>query len=205
MNDPTELPLFPLDNVVLFPFKRLPIHIFEDRYKQMINTCLDDETEFGIVWGNDDDFREVGSAALVTDLVTRFSDGRMNVITQGTRRFRVLERLDIHPYITGIVEEVDDEPEMPDLALSGQVQDLYREALKLSLGWFKPKKEEDVDLSELSYVVAASLNLPLPEQQTILEMRSVNGRLEAISKILAEALKGIREVKRRTGGNGHLE
>ncbi len=205
MNDPLELPLFPLDNVVLLPFKRLPLHIFEERYKQMINMCIEEETEFGIVWGSDDDFREIGSAALVTDLIARSEDGRMNIVTQGTRRFQVLEQLDIHPYITGIVEEIDDEPEVPDQTLGNQVQDLYREALKLSLGWFKPKKEEEIDLAELSYVVAASLNLPLPEQQTILEMRSANERLQTVSKILKEALKGIREVKRRTGGNGHLE
>ncbi len=205
MNDLTELPLFPLDNVVLLPFKRVPLHIFEERYKQMINMCMDEETEFGIVWGNDDTFQEVGSAALVTDLISRLPDGRMKIVTQGTRRFRVLERFDIHPYITGIVEEIGDEPEVPDFDLGNKVQDLYREALKLSLGWFKPKKEEDINPSELSFVVAGSLSLSLPEQQAILEMRSANERLQTVSKILEEALQGIREVKRRTGGNGNLE
>ncbi len=205
MNDLTEFPLFPLDNVVLLPFRRIPLHIFEERYKQMINMCMDEEIEFGIVWGNDDTFQEVGSAALITDLISRLPDGRMKIVIQGTRRFRILERFDIHPYITGIVEEIDDEPEVPDPDLSNRVQDLYREALKLSLGWFEPKKEEEVNPSELSFVVAGSLSLSLPEQQAVLEMRSANERLQTVSKILEDVLQGVREVKRRTGGNGNLE
>lgn len=204
MSETFEIPLFPLE-MVLLPFKRVPLHIFEERYKQMIGACMEDESEFGIVAGKDDDFQPVGCAARVTDLITRFPDGRMNIIVQGTRRFRVLERLDeANPYITGLVIEMDDDPEEPDLALIDRVQELYREALKLSLGWFKPRKEPSIDPSELSYIVAASLNLPLPEQQAFLEMCSINERLQTVSTTLEQALQGIREVKRRIGGNGHL-
>ena len=198
-----ELPLFPL-NLVLFPYKRTPLHIFEERYKQMINECLEAETEFGIVWGEDNEFRDIGSAAVVADLITRFSDGRMNIIARGTRRFRVVERFELQPYLTGIVEEIADEPEPPDLELSGRVQALYREAVRLSLGWLRTEGDEEIDSAELSYVVAGGLDLPLTEQQAILEMRSANGRLRTVSSVLEKALRGIREVKRRTGGNGHL-
>ncbi len=198
-----ELPLFPL-NLVLFPHKRTPLHIFEERYKQMINECLEAETEFGIIWGEGDEFRDIGSAAVVADLITRFPDGRMNIIARGTRRFRIVERFELRPYLTGIVEEITDEPESPDLELAGRVQALYREAVRLSLGWLRAEGEEEIDSSELSYVVAGGLDLPLPEQQAILEMRSANGRLRTVSAVLKEALGAIREVKRRTGGNGHL-
>lgn len=203
MSELIELPLFPL-NLVLFPYKRTPLHIFEERYKQMINECLKAETEFGIVWGEGGEFRDIGSAALVADLITRFPDGRMNIIARGTRRFRVVERFELRPYLTGIVEEIADDPETPDLELAGRVQTLYREAVRLSIGWLKFEEEDEIDSSELSYVVAGGLDLSLPEQQAILEMRSANGRLRTVTTVLEGALEAIREVKRRTGGNGHL-
>ena len=131
MIDPMEIPLFPLE-MVLLPFKRVPLHIFEERYKLMVDMCREEETEFGIVWGTDRNFHEIGCAALITDLINRSPDGRMDIMVQGTRRFRVQESFEIHPYITGIVEEIADEPEALDVALGMRVQNLYREALKLS-------------------------------------------------------------------------
>ncbi|MCZ6633691.1 MAG: LON peptidase substrate-binding domain-containing protein [bacterium] len=203
MNDNQfELPLFPLD-LVLLPHKQIPLHIFEERYKLMINTCLEQETEFGLVWGTDDNFRPFGCAARVAELVNRLPDGRMDILIEGTQRFKMIERFDLHSYISGVVETVSDLEEAIDLDLGNRVQNLYLEALKLSIGWIQ-EKQESIELGELSYVVAASINLPHADQQTLLENRSINDRLKIVYDILERTLGTMREVKRRTGSNGHL-
>lgn len=201
MND-NELPLFPLD-MVLLPARKVPLHIFEERYKQMIRECLDQETEFGLVWGTDDQFNNIGCAARVDELITEFPDGRMNIVIEGTHRFRVVSRQDIHPYISAIIEQLDDDTEPYNLELGNQLKTQYAEAVKLTLGWAKPTSPTE-DLSQISYVVAASLNLPLDQQQQLLEDTSVNSRLNIMSEILDSALVSLREIKRRTRGNGHL-
>ena len=203
MNDNQfELPLFPLD-LVLLPHKQIPLHIFEERYKLMINTCLEQETEFGLVWGTDDNFRPFGCAARVVELVNRLPDGRMDILIEGTQRFKMIERFDLYSYISGVVETVSDLEEAIDLDLGNRVQNLYLEALKLSIGWIQ-EKQESIELGELSYVVAASIHLPHADQQTLLENRSINDRLKIVYDILEKALGTMREVKRRTGSNGHL-
>ena len=199
---PTELPLFPLD-MVLLPYRRVPLHIFEERYKQMIGECLDGDTEFGIVCGADDDFEDIGCAARVVGVLNRFSDGRMNILIEGTRRFRVMQQYEIHSYLSAFVEDVEDDDEDVDLALENRAKSLYAEALKLSTGWLSPQMPE-MDPGEFSYLLAANLTFSLREQQALLENTSPNQRLATASNALEKSLVTMREVKRRTRGNGHL-
>ena len=170
----------------------------------MIKLCMDTTVEFGIVFGTDDNFRDTGCAATVTRLVNRFPDGRMNILVRGTRRFQVMKRLDTHPYISGMVQEIEDTPETPDPELANRAIALYEDAVKLSLGWLHWRRESDCSPSEFSYIIAGSLNLTLSEKQEFLETTSVNRRLQYVSDTLENALKTIRDVKRRTGGNGHV-
>src|SRR6516164_3347291 len=86
-----EFPLFPLGLVAL-PEELLPLHIFEERYKMMMNLCLREEREFGIVWLSDDGLREIGCACRIEQVLERDDEGRMNILTRGTRPFRVVER-----------------------------------------------------------------------------------------------------------------
>ena len=197
-----ELPLFPLD-MVLLPHRRVPLHIFEERYKQMIGECLDNDTEFGLVWGTDDDFNDIGCAARVVGLLNRFPDGRMNILIEGTRRFRVVQQYDIRPYISGFVEDVEDDDEAFDIALGNRAKKLYSEAMKLSSGWISPQIPT-MELGTLSYILASNLTLSLDEQQALLESTSPNERLKTVSNALEKSLATLREVKRRTRGNGHL-
>jgi Lon protease-like protein len=203
MNERVELPLFPL-NMVLFPACRVPLHIFEERYKLMVSECHENDSEFAIVSGTDDMFQQVGCAARVVEVVKQYDDGRMNIIVAGTRRVQVIDRIDRHAYISGAVEPVEDEPEGVDEGLVCRVRRLYDEAIKLSFGWLKPSDHSDMDPSSLSYTIAAGLNMDLSDQQDILEIRSVSDRLRRVEGLLGRAVDGIREVKRRTGGNGHL-
>ena len=87
-----DFPLFPL-GIVALPGELVPLHIFEERYKTMMNECLAEEKEFGIVWLSDDGLRETGCACAIERVLERMEDGRMNLLARATRPFRVLERV----------------------------------------------------------------------------------------------------------------
>ncbi len=197
-----ELPLFPLD-MVLLPTRKVPLHIFEDRYQHMIRECLDRDSEFGLVWGTDDQFSDVGCSARVVRVVEEFPDGRMNIIIEGVKRFRVISRQDIHPYISGFVEDIEDDIEPYHIDLGNQLKQLYAQALKLSIGWATPPPPTE-NLSLISYIVATNLSLPHEKQQALLEDTSVNSRLQLMTDILKDVITDLAEIKRRTRGNGHL-
>ncbi len=87
----SELGLFPL-GIVLLPSEQIPLHIFEDRYQELIGECLDEDREFGLIYADDDGLREIGTRAAVTQVLERFEDGRLNIVVEGRDRFRLLER-----------------------------------------------------------------------------------------------------------------
>src|SRR3977135_1460030 len=107
-----DFPLFPL-GIVALPGEILPLHIFEDRYRRMIERCLDAEEgsaerEFGIVWLSDQELKQVGCACEIERVLERLEGGRMNILARGTRPFRLLERQDELPYPAGTVEFLDE-------------------------------------------------------------------------------------------------
>jgi Lon protease-like protein len=212
VNESHEIPLFPL-NVVLFPGMTLPLHIFEERYKLMINECLEEESEFGVVYGTDEQFAEVGCAARVTAVIERFPDGRMNILTRGARRFRVIESfrdpsprlpLDSKPCLSAVVEAFEDEDAEADPEVFERASRFYGEALRLTAGWPYVEAIRHVTPDALSFMVATQLGMGHDDKQAVLEMRSVNARLERVASVLERSLPSIREMRRRIGGNGHF-
>src|SRR3712207_1754110 len=109
----SDIPLFPL-NVVLMPGAPLPLHIFEERYKQMVNECLEEESEFGMVLADEAGTRRVGCTARIVELVERYEDGRMLILVEGARRFRLNSILTGKPYYVGEVEYLEEEQEEED-------------------------------------------------------------------------------------------
>src|SRR3954468_13996335 len=102
-----ELPIFELP-LVLLPGELLPLHIFEERYKRMIDHCVDDSEPFGVVFRDEEGgARRVGCEARVTEVTERFEDGRLNIIVTGERPFSVLDRYEGSGYPAGEVEAVE--------------------------------------------------------------------------------------------------
>ena len=93
----SELGLFPL-GIVLLPTEQIPLHIFEDRYQELIGECLADEREFGLVFADDDGLREIGTRAAVTEVLEKFDDGRLNIVAEGRRALSV-GRADRGPFV----------------------------------------------------------------------------------------------------------
>ncbi|MBD2092781.1 LON peptidase substrate-binding domain-containing protein [Microcoleus sp. FACHB-1515] len=185
-----ELPLFPLPDVVLFPGRQLPLHIFEFRYRIMMNTILQSDRRFGVLMVDavDGKVSNVGCCAEVIDY-HRLQDDRMKIATLGQQRFRVLEYVRQKPYYVGLVEWIEDEPTDRDLRpLAGEVDQLLRDVVRLSAKLMSediqlPNDIPDLPL-ELSYWVAGNLHGAAPEQQALLEMQSTAARLEREAEIL---------------------
>jgi len=185
-----ELPLFPLSEVVLFPGRPLPLHVFELRYRIMMNTILQSDRRFGVLMVDSVDGKvaNVGCCAEVIDF-SRLPDDRMKVATLGQQRFRLLEYVREKPYHVGLVEWIEDQPTEKDLRLlSTDVDQLLRDVVRLSAKLMGQDIELPDDIPdspiELSYWVASNLHGVAPEQQSLLEMQDTAARLEREAEIL---------------------
>jgi hypothetical protein len=125
----SDIPLFPL-NVVLMPGAPLPLHIFEDRYKQMVNECLEQESEFGMVLADESGTRRVGCTARIVELVERYEDGRMLILVEGSRRFKLNSILTGKPYYVGEVDYLEEEREEDVTALAEECIELLERVVE---------------------------------------------------------------------------
>ncbi len=185
-----ELPLFPLPEVVLFPGRPLPLHIFEFRYRIMMNTILDSDRRFGVLMWDQIQNKPV-SVGCCAEIIhfQRLPDDRMKILTLGQQRFRVLEYVREKPYRVGLVEWIEDNPPEQDLrSLATEVEQLLRDVVRLSAKLTDRKMELPDDLPslprELSFWVASNLYGVAAEQQTLLEMQDTAARLEREMEIL---------------------
>lgn len=185
-----EIPLFPLPEVVLFPGRPLPLHIFEFRYRIMMNTILESDRRFGVLMWDPVQGQPaaIGCCAEIIHY-QRLPDDRMKVLTLGQQRFRVLEYVREKPYRIGLVEWIEDQPPEKDLrTLASSVEQLLRDVVHLSAKLTEQKIELPEDLPdlpiELSYWVASNLYGVASEQQTLLEMQDTAKRLEREAEIL---------------------
>jgi Lon protease-like protein len=184
------LPLFPL-SVVLLPGGELPLHIFEDRYKEMIGLALEYKTEFGIVQVVKDGIARIGCTASVERLVHRYEDGRMDILTRGNRRFHVVSVDQDQAYLRARVTFLDDEiPTAPD--------DLRQEALE---AW----SAKPTDREQLSFHLAEQID-DLNFRQGLLNLRSEPERLRLLIRFAptyAKHRKEMEHIQNVAPRNGH--
>jgi Lon protease-like protein len=200
-----DFPLFPLGLVAL-PSELIPLHIFEERYKAMISRCLDEESEFGIVWLADDGLRPIGCACEIAEVLERLPDGRINLIARGTRPFRIEERQEELPYPAGAVEFLDDRIEEADLEAAGIAHEAYAE-LVLQATDRAPDPDEIGDMS--AYQMAATVEFGLDAKQGLLDLRSENARLRLVTRLFRAAMKRMEfvshaQARARSNGKVHF-
>jgi len=205
----SDIPLFPL-NVVLMPGAPLPLHIFEDRYKQMIDECLEAESEFGMVLADEEGgTRNVGFTAKIVELVERYDDGRMLILVEGERRFKLNNvSSEKKPYYVGEIEyiEEDDEPKEDVSALAEEcialLERVVEAATEGSVGI-----EIEPPYRNLSFAIAGRIEFEIETRQQILELTSEKERLEKVKELLSEAAEKLekdKEVREKSQTNGHL-
>jgi Lon protease-like protein len=196
-------PLFPL-GIVALPTESVPLHIFEDRYKRMIEECLREEREFGIVWLSEDELKPIGCACEIERVMERNEEGNMDILARGTRPFRLLERQDDYPYPAGIVEPLGDLEEEPDLDMAQTARELYAELVEQATD----KRLSEEELAELdAYTMAGTVEFGPDGKQELLELRSENARMRLLTLLFRAAIKRLELVDRaqaRARSNGKV-
>ena len=198
------VPLFPLQ-VVLFPRTNLALHIFEERYKEMVGECLEKQTEFGVVLAQENSMENVGCMAKVTEVVRKYDDGRMDILVKGVRRFEIMFLDRNKVYLRGapqFFEEETDEVPAEDERRK-QAMEIYGEVVRL----LEAEVEEPPDAqdSHLSYQIMARLPADLNFKQTMLKSRSENERLTEVITFLRKAATRLAvtlRTREKAGGNG---
>jgi Lon protease-like protein len=203
------IPLFPL-GLVLLPRMPLPLHIFEERYKLMIAECIERQAAFGIVFFNGSDIQTTGCTASMLKVLKHYSDGRLDILTHGEKRFVIKEMYDRKPYMEGRVTFFDDVPDEN----AGACQQLARSGMAL-LKQFATIADmqngygfsERMDSGSISFVIAGCEGFSQEEKQQFLEMTSTYKRLRkcvaALEKII-ERTKITSEIRKIIGGNGDM-
>jgi len=190
MTELGTIPLFPL-NVVLFPHQPLPLHIFEPRYKQMVQDCLDDGRDFGVLLLHQGQLCKNGTCARIENILERYADGRLKILTLGKRRFRVSKVYEKRCYLEGEVEYWDDVRPM-----SPEVQQLFQKVHHLLKDFARlTGKITDMALVDqftpysFSFFLAEINMYSLARQQEILEMTSAEERLTCGLKSLTNLVQ----------------
>jgi Lon protease-like protein len=201
-------PLFPL-GIVALPTESVPLHVFEDRYRRMIEQCLQadpgsPQREFGIVWLSDEELKEVGCACEVESVLQRMDDGRLNIVARATRPFRLLERQDDLPYPAGVIEFLHEPHEQLDELAGASARELYQELVEQATD--RQLGEQELALMG-SYEMAATVEFDKDAKQELLELRSESARLRLLAMLLRAAIKRLELIDRaqtRARSNGKV-
>jgi Lon protease-like protein len=199
-----ELGLFPL-SIVLVPTERIPLHIFEPRYRELIEECVAAGTDFGLALATGDGaVHEVGTRASVLEVLEILDDGRMNIVVEGGERFRLLELTSGRSFTTGIVEPVVDDDDPPEAADLEHALEVFRELAEIA--------EADVDVPDagtpqLDFELAARVDFGVDAKQEVLAMTSPRLRMQrlgALFEIALEAVRLERATRERASRNGKV-
>jgi ATP-dependent Lon protease len=196
-----EIGLFPL-GIVLLPTERVPLHIFEPRYQELIGECLDTDEEFGLVYADEEGVREVGTLAHVTEVLERFDDGRLTILVEGGVRFRVEALTRGRSFMTAEIDEVEDDAVDIDPETAVRAAGAFR-ALAALAG--AETDDPDEASPQLSFELAAQVELPPEAKQQLLELRVEQERLDLVAGLLDDArtaLIATRELGDRAKRNG---
>ena len=165
-----RIPLFPLE-VVLFPGMPLPLHIFEQRYRLMIQHCLRAQSEFGVILARSEGIAAVGCSAEILKVVKKYPDGRMDILTAGQTPYRVLEVFEDQPYLEAQVEFLEEEPGAASTQILQKLLKLYEQCHTLIYGQ-APRLPDTNSGFPLTFQIASELPLDLDYKQELLEMRA---------------------------------
>jgi Lon protease-like protein len=206
---PERIPLFPL-NVVLLPGGDLPLHIFEPRYCRMVQECIENKSEFGMLLSLPKGVVRVGCTAEVVNVAKHYDDGRMDILTVGRAPFRIVELVNAEAFgddvlLEGAVDYLDDRDRPVDPEVRRKLVELYEVCHTIVYGDY-PKNVQGAGPQALSYVVAGTLPMDLMWKQKVLELRSEADRQERLVTHLREwapHLQKIEMLRQNTEGDGH--
>lgn len=200
-----SLPLFPLE-LVLYPRERLPLHIFEPRYKEMAQYCMREDRPFGVVLSEDEEIEEVGTTARIARVINRYDDGRMDLLVVGQKRFRIDQIYEERSYLTADVETLEEAEEPIERGMRERAITQHMKLLELVGHTVRPSLYENVD--RLSYLLAQNAGLEAQQKQRVLEMPSENERIAYLVRHFESLIPRVEEqesVRRRIQSDGHFK
>jgi Lon protease-like protein len=203
LQDMDEIGLFPL-GLVLLPSEQVPLHIFEPRYRELIGESLEQGEPFGIDYADEDGLRQIGTLATVTEVVERFEDGRLNIVVEGSSRFRLLELTEGRSFVTGRVEPVDDQHDPAEPADIERALSLFSRLVELTSAEVEPPPPET---PELSFAIAGRFEFSPDIKQELLDESSERVRLTRLCELLgiaAETVERQKEISNRAQSNGKV-
>lgn len=199
-----EIGLFPLQ-LVLLPTERVPLHVFEERYKELVGECIERDSEFGLVYVDDAGMRNVGTRARVERVLTRFPDGRLNVLVLGGERFRLDELTSGRSFHTGRVSRLDDEDDPADGESVAQALRVFERLREVTGSEVDPPDRAAV---RLSFELAGKVELPAEDKLGLLEDLSERRRLRRVIELLdaaSDRAERVRTAAERATTNGRVE
>lgn len=190
-----QLGLFPL-NTIVFPLSAIPLHIFEERYKLLINECWKTKSPFVINLSYNEKLYNIGCMVLIADIMQKYEDGRMDILVVGTHRVKIQNFISGEkPYYLANVEILSDIDKSIDNDKLQNVVEMFNNiANKLKNPEIKPIIFEELNKENPSFQIAPKAGLTIEQKQKLIEIRSENERLnflqkhlEIIDKIIDEA------------------
>jgi Lon protease-like protein len=200
-----EIGLFPL-GIVLLPSERVPLHIFEPRYRELIGECIEEDRAFGLLYADEEGIRDVGTRARVAAILERFDDGRLNILVEGLQRFAVVRMTEGRAFLTAEIAGVDDEE---GVAVDDETRVAAAGAFRALATLAGAETELNESSPALSFELAAHVELAPEDKQFLLESRSEQERLERVAELLDDARKTLiatrelGEVAKRNGSRPH--
>ena len=206
MGLPERLPLFPL-GIVLYPDEPVPLHIFEPRYREMVRVCQEEDLPFGIVHVTETALADVGCTARIRRVITRYDDGRLDIVAQGEQRFRIVGvhrdrpflTAEVAPYGPGRLEPVDP-------GARERVITQHMKLLEMAGERIRPAVYERARW--VSFVVAQNAGLEIEQKQQLLEMPTEDERVAFLIKHFRKMLARVARAQRfrkLAEGDGHSE
>ncbi|MFP4374017.1 MAG: LON peptidase substrate-binding domain-containing protein [Spirochaetaceae bacterium] len=205
-----RIPLFPL-GVVLLPRMPLPLHIFEERYKEMIARCLEENIPFGVVYASGSKLQSTGCSARVERVLEKYDDGRSDILTLGDRRFHIDRLFEERSYIEAEVSFFSDAPPDGERDRIGELAHAAVDRLEIlaTLTGHEIERDplESLDPQSLSFIIGASGVFTFEERQSFLDMRSTERRLSEEVDRLEQSIaqrKMMRDARQTLGLKGDL-
>ena len=201
-----DLPLFPL-GLVLYPHEQVPLHIFEERYKDLMTFCTTHDAPFGVVMADEGSIASVGCTAHIQRVLKRYENGSADLIAEGRERFRVEEVFeDRASYYTADVTLIEDTSQEVDAATRERMITQHMKLLELAGRTVRPKLYQTDQ--PLSFVLAQNAGLSLQQKQEVLQLRTemerVNYLVEHFGKLIPQ-VEQKEDVQRRVKSNGHFK
>ncbi len=199
-----RIPLFPLE-LVLFPGRSLPLHIFEPRYREMTRDCLETKSPFGIVLTQSNAIAQTGCTAFIVKVLKQYDDGRSDILTIGQKVFRLLQTYNEKSYMEADVRFLEEVGQQAESEISQKLAELFDQCHRVLYNQEAPRFQAEENFS-FAFHVGAELPLELEFRQALLELRSEAERQKSLVEHLTELypqLERRERVRGKATGNGH--